>query len=110
MKYALLRIQGFCIMKKCSKCDQVKDLGEFKKDSSKKDGYYSSCKICSNRDRRKRYEESPEIRDRLYSWKENNAEKVKEYKKTTYLNNADHYREQARKRAKYKRKEINIYL
>jgi len=33
-------------MKRCTKCGKEKSLMEFSKDSSKKDGYYSSCKDC----------------------------------------------------------------
>lgn len=32
--------------KKCSKCEQVKPVDGFYKDSSKKDGYSSACKEC----------------------------------------------------------------
>lgn len=32
--------------KECTKCLKSLDLSEFTKDSSKKDGYYSSCKEC----------------------------------------------------------------
>ncbi|MEW6606054.1 MAG: hypothetical protein AB1414_01200 [bacterium] len=32
--------------KKCSKCNQWLSIENFRKDSSKKDGYYSVCKIC----------------------------------------------------------------
>ena len=33
-------------LKKCSKCKLHKDVSEFDKDTSKPDGYYSSCKNC----------------------------------------------------------------
>jgi len=32
--------------KVCTKCNKTKSLEEFFRDSSKKDGYYSSCKDC----------------------------------------------------------------
>lgn len=34
-------------MKTCTKCSETKIYGCFNKDSSKKDGFYSSCKQCS---------------------------------------------------------------
>lgn len=35
--------------KTCTKCGKELDIHLFKKDSSKKDGYYSSCKVCNCR-------------------------------------------------------------
>lgn len=35
--------------KKCSKCKIVKSIKDFRKDLSKKDGYYSSCNNCYRR-------------------------------------------------------------
>lgn len=34
------------ILKKCSKCGELKPLTEFNKDSKNKDGYRSDCKVC----------------------------------------------------------------
>lgn len=34
--------------KVCSKCNIDKDLGEFHKDKSRKDGYVNICKECKN--------------------------------------------------------------
>jgi len=36
-------------MKCCTKCKQCKEFIEFSKDKSKKDGLYSSCKVCVNK-------------------------------------------------------------
>lgn len=36
-------------MKKCSKCLEDKDLGQFVKDKKKPDGLYSSCKSCNKK-------------------------------------------------------------
>jgi len=35
-------------LKKCSKCGEFKELSEFNKDSSKKDGLQRYCRKCSN--------------------------------------------------------------
>lgn len=40
-------------MKKCTSCDEIKDISNFQKDSSKKDGYRPDCKSC-----RKKYYQS----------------------------------------------------
>jgi hypothetical protein len=39
------------IMKKCSKCGEVKDLASFHKLTSSKDGYRSDCKACCKKQR-----------------------------------------------------------
>lgn len=35
--------------KRCSKCGEVKLYSQYGKDRTKKDGYYSSCKLCNKR-------------------------------------------------------------
>lgn len=37
------------LMKRCTKCGELKPLSEFYKDSYQKSGYRPSCKICSNK-------------------------------------------------------------
>jgi len=61
--------------KKCSKCQELKDLNEFHKDQSRSDGYEHWCKKCKKEDR-KRY-------------RENNKEKIKEYGKKYILDNKE---------------------
>ena len=41
--------------KKCTKCEEVKELSSFNKDKTKPDGLYSSCKPCVNINRRLTY-------------------------------------------------------
>lgn len=36
----------FCSMKCCSKCKQLKELSEFYKNKTKKDGYSGLCRLC----------------------------------------------------------------
>jgi hypothetical protein len=91
--------------KKCSKCGEWKDRGEYIKDPQKKDGLYSSCKACykisyknnprteykkeyhsKNRDtilvkkRKTYYENRDTLLDKLKAWHANNIEKEKEYR------------------------------
>lgn len=82
--------------KKCGKCGEVKDVGEFYKNRS-------CCKKCrqsqlkewqnNNRDKIKKYSRSqyvknPEkLKERAKEWQLNNPEKYKERKKEWLLNN-----------------------
>lgn len=94
-------------LKTCSKCKKSKPstLEYFSKDSSKKDGLYSSCKDC----RKKYIEENPEkmkdIRDR---YKNKNPEKIRKWKSDSAKRNRktqrDYYHKN-KKRLKQKSKE-----
>lgn len=75
-------------MKVCSKCKVSKEFNNFHNCSNSKDGLKSSCKECRNSAsviRRK--DETFKVKDREY--RENNREKVKEYKKEYYTNNKE---------------------
>lgn len=48
--------------KECSKCGQEKNIDRFSKDSSKKDGMYSSCKDCKKIVNDKYYKENIDVR------------------------------------------------
>ena len=62
--------------KKCSKCGVVKEICEFRKDKTKKDGLYSSCKLCKLIWRRENKEITNSTNRR---YKNNNKEKVIKY-------------------------------
>lgn len=47
-------------MKTCSICNEEKSLSEFHKDSRGKSGVRSECKICSNKNKKIRYQNDPE--------------------------------------------------
>ena len=80
---------------KCSKCDEIKALDEFVKDSKAKNGYSSSCKLCK----------------KLY--RENNKKMIDEKNKIYYqktkedrgVNNKEYYKENK----KYILKRNSIY-
>ena len=57
-------------MKRCSKCGEVKPVGEFYKHKNRKDGLQSQCKQCQKEYIEKYYEEN----------KEHCAEKAKKYR------------------------------
>ncbi len=78
-------------MKKCSKCKKEKDLSEFYKRNSSKDGFLSHCKSCEkeyNKSRKNKIKESnatyyaknkSSISEKNKEWVNANKEKVREY-------------------------------
>ncbi len=71
-------------MKKvCSKCKQEKNLSEFRKDRTQKDGHQPSCKVCARAYHKGAYQtkygEKSNERNRLT--REANREKLDDYKK-----------------------------
>ncbi len=64
-------------MKKCSSCNQLKEINSFNKDSASKDGRRSSCKLCGS-SRRKEKINNPifaeQERNRTRTWRKNNPE------------------------------------
>lgn len=62
-------------MKKCSKCCEIKELTEFHKDKSSKDGFTFSCKSCQKSfdqtpERKKyqqEYQQKPEVKYLIYN-------------------------------------------
>ncbi len=78
-------------MKKCPKCQLIKELSEFYKDNKKKDGLKSWCTMCHLEDSRKRESKYNETRK---NWRLNNKEKSKENKKQYYTENSKKILEQ----------------
>lgn len=52
-------------MKTCTKCKQNKDLKDFYKDKSEKDGYNNQCKPCVAIKQKKHYYKNPQKRTEL---------------------------------------------
>ena len=72
-------------MKICTKCKEEKSLGDFRKQSSTKDGLKYYCKKCDNRIAKKYYEKNKgKIVNNVKQWQKDNPNKVKEYKKSYY--------------------------
>jgi hypothetical protein len=87
-------------LKKCSKCGIDKDLSEFNKRKSSSDGFHYQCRECCNIDKKKYREENPEkIREYKKKYREENPDKVKEYRKR--------YREKNRNTHKFKKNKYN---
>ncbi len=78
-------------MKTCSKCKLEKDLSDFYKKTTSKDGYRSECKICNNilsrKYKRLYYHKNKEninkdsIGKYLKEYKEKNKDKIKSWRK-----------------------------
>ena len=70
------------MLKVCTKCGVKKKLGEFCKQSSKKDGLYPHCKEClskKNKEYRTEHKEETKIKQKEYD--KANKEKIKIYQK-----------------------------
>jgi len=80
--------------KKCFKCGVVKDVGEFNRNKSKKDGYSTECKLCIRQYKRKYYKKH---RDKVLNYqknyRDNNIERIKLYQKRYQTDNADRLKE-----------------
>jgi hypothetical protein len=86
-------------MKACSKCKVEKELLDFNKDKTKKDGLTSSCKECkrkvdnnyskNNKEKRKDYTDSKKEEKKAYDkkYREDNKERRKELSKRYLLKN-----------------------
>lgn len=74
----------------CSKCKTKKNIKEFKKDKTKKDGFYSSCKKCVNVFSKTYYLKNKERIDEYNkNWAIKNEEKRKKYFKEYCFKNKD---------------------
>ena len=77
-------------MKKCKKCGLEKELTEFNKDKSKKDGRVTCCKVC----RKQYYQANREkIAEQRKQYRQENREKIAEYKKQYRQENREKYAE-----------------
>ena len=81
-------------MKKCTKCKVDKEITEFSKDKRRKDGLYSSCKLCNkeyHKEHNKEYYKKN--KDKIKEYYKKNKDKInenkKEYDKEYYKENKD---------------------
>lgn len=64
----------------CTKCNQPKELSEFKKQSATKDGLSYSCRVCAKLTAQSHYNNNKnKIISQVQNWKARNPEKVKEH-------------------------------
>ena len=102
--------------KTCSKCGTAKDITEFKRDGTKPDGRYPSCKSCnraywalvreqmSNKRRGKRAQDPEKYRrQNILNWKRNN-ETCRKSKRNWNKNNPEYIATQKRERKRQVRR------
>jgi len=76
-------------MKNCSKCKIDKELSEFHKRASNKDGRTTVCKVCRKIETSKYYQKHKvKIIETVRKYREVNPEKIKEINKKSYVKNA----------------------
>lgn len=76
--------------KKCPKCGQIKDIGDFYSNKSRRDGFSVYCKDCIKNDSREYNERNKkQCKERLQKWREENPEKVKEQNRRWREENPD---------------------
>jgi hypothetical protein len=78
--------------KKCSKCEQIKDICEYTKDKNREDGLFVYCKECKRDSAKKEYEK--------------NKIRILSYQKEYYLQNSNKIRNRVKKDYLDKRKDI----
>jgi|TARA_R110000868_G_scaffold268415_1_gene527572 hypothetical protein len=70
------------LKKACNSCLEVKNLSDFSKQGSSRDGYKYRCKNCDKRYFDNYYEnKKPQIMETVKNWQDNNKEKVSGHKK-----------------------------
>ena len=115
-------------MKKCNKCGEDKELSQFSKEKSRKDGLQPSCKECvkeyrktnadklkeqkkqhykANADKFKQYRKANA--DKLKQYQKANADKIKEYNKQYKKANADKRKEHNKKYQKANADKLKRY-
>lgn len=66
-------------MKICCRCGEMKDYSHFHKNSSKKDGYQETCKICKSEISSHAYKNIPHRKDAVAASKKAHVLKVRAY-------------------------------
>lgn len=118
--------------KRCSKCKEIKPVGQFNKDKSAKSGYRAGCKECGKLHRiktkeqtkvykKKYYKEHQEqikaynekneeqIKESIKAWYQNNKEKAREYSKEYRKQNQERLKQDAKEYAETNKEKIKVY-
>ena len=94
----------------CSKCLTWKTKEEYNKDSRKKSGIRSICKVCqSSEDKKYRTENREKVSQRLKDYYENNKEKIMEYRKENKEHFDEYFEKYRDKNREIIRKRNKIY-
>ena len=93
--------------KTCSKCGEVKSVGDFVKNRRYKDGLSSVCRVCQNAYNRERYlVRKKEVLKQIKAWRTKNQDKIRVYQKDYRNKNKDRLKLLAREY--YKRHRTRI--
>lgn len=77
-------------LKTCSKCGEVKSVGDFVKNRRYKDGLSSVCRACQSAYNRGRYSvRKEEVLKQIKAWRAKNKEKIRAYQKDYRNKNGD---------------------
>ena len=80
--------------KKCSKCREIKSIGEFYKNNSRKDGLYAYCKECSRKEHLNFIRNNPDKhKEYKKKFKDENLDWQKKYNNKYYQNHKKKYKE-----------------
>ena len=121
---------GNLISMECSKCHEIKEVGEFPKDKSKKDGVRTICKKCSSeynkeyckqnayklKEQKKEYykQNADKMKKKHAEYSKQNADKIKEYHAEYYKQNVNKIKERDAERYNSKVEqslvEIKVYV
>lgn len=106
-------------MKTCTGCKQTKSFTEFHKNSKRRDGHQSLCKVCmkattkkwkqNNREKCRAYERkwTQNNREKVKKWRQNNREKINATNKKYRESNREKVRASDRKYRENNREKIN---
>lgn len=84
--------------KKCSKCQEYKDVSCFYKNKNKKDGYGYYCKECFKEYRKKWAKKNRDkVNGYRKNWADRNKDKIEEYGKYQYEKNKEKWMKRIRK-------------
>lgn len=81
--------------KKCTKCEVIKSLEEFRKSARYKDGRYSRCKECVKEYEAENTNHEKKLKSRE-KYRENNRERIRQQDKEAYMKDPDKFRQKAR--------------
>lgn len=78
------------VLKKCSKCRELKNIIEYDKKPDSADGLQLKCKKCRSLENKIRYlENSQKIKEKTQEYRNKNKQRIKQYFKTFRLLNRD---------------------
>ncbi len=93
--------------KQCSKCGEIKPLGEFTKDRNKRDGHCGRCRDCTQERDRRRWPARREAQlQRLHDYYEANGEALRDYQRRYREANPGKIRERDRRYYEANREEL----